>query len=151
MVGLEFSDLFKALEENYNISTEEIYKIADRYKDERINKELELKRNIENHYNSLVGKYFVINFNGSSKIFFQLTQKPNGTFCPMTYNVINNGSKWQLSEEPRTINKLWLPNPYQNIGDASNKTREISKEEFDNLYNEFIKAKNINNKLMEIL
>lgn len=149
----EIEDLNKAIQDNPEISAKEIYDIASKYYKERKNQEREYKQNVNDYYDSLIGKYFILDFNRNSKMFFQLEKKEyTGEFSALTYQIYkDNDKKWSVSVERRFINKLWLPNPYVNNRNAVNDVKELSKEEFDNLYNDFKKVEEIHTKLFNII
>ena len=147
------NDFLNAMKENPGKTAEEIHEIASQYKIERENKERQRKIDSDKHYDSLVGRYFIVNFNNHSKIFFQLQRDKNYNdyFRSKTYGVINSDNEWDVFSEMRTINKTWLPNPYEKPNNAIVECKEITKEQFDELYNDLKIAKEINEKLMKNL
>lgn len=86
-------------------------------------------------YKALEGRYFLMDFNGNSKMALKVTKWPDteyrNTYC--CYNISLNPAHID-KEVNRDVNRYWFKNPYetyygQNIGSC----KEISEEEFNDI------------------
>lgn len=106
----------------------------------------EHERNYSNWIESKIGCYFFIDHNGSYKTIFELGYRPNGSrsfrdlVAKKSYEYYKDSSTVKLTiEDNRTVNELWLPNPYQDKyrNSGCKAVYEISKEQFDEFVNIF--------------
>lgn len=122
----------------------------DKYVDETKKAELEAaqehERNYSNWIESKIGCYFFVDFNGSSKMIFELGYRPGGSrsfrdlVAKKSYEYYKDSSTVKLTiENHRAVNELWLPNPYQDRyrSGGCRAVYEITKEQFDEFVNVF--------------
>lgn len=121
----------------------------------------EREKKYKEWFESKIGSYFLIDFNGNSKMVFELAYSPN--FGRSTKNLVAKTSyEWfkdsinvKLSiEKNRHINALWLPNPYTNspsltLG-VNKEVYELTKEEFDEYVSIFNEMKALQDKCNEL-
>lgn len=91
--------------------------------------------NAMNYYDTLVGKYFWLNYNGTSFAVFHYNLKDENyqtKYLFYDYAEYNGGVK--VCREFRYVNKCWFENPYlecQNTGVYD--CKEITKEQYDEI------------------
>lgn len=120
---------------DYTISSEKEYE----------EKENERYKNCEDWYKGLEGRYFIINFNGSSFCVIKVDKWPSTPFSNIydCYNIYlqYNG----INFEQREVNRFWFNNPYEKnfYGRGATKCKEITKEEYEDIANKSKKIKEI--------
>lgn len=109
--------------------------------------EAERQQNEKKYYDSLIGKYFKINHNDRSFLYFKLGRgeykrfSSDGLAINLVYTSRNTIEKIEV-ENREIINELWMPNPYR-IGYYSTDTNgcksveEITQQQYENLLNTF--------------
>lgn len=87
-------------------------------------------------YKDLIGRYFILNFNGCAYTVVHVDKMFSGDFATQfpVYNVYRSKDKVSIDKENRIVNKFWFNCPYEDpyYGKGSTKVKEITKEEFDN-------------------
>lgn len=121
--------------------------------------ELERQKSYDDWVESKIGSYFLMNFNGSSKMVFELAYKPNygrsskDLIAKNAYEFYEDKSCTKLAiEKGRPINELWLPNPYSNrpYCQCHQGIYELTKEEFDKYVSIFENLKKMNDECLNI-
>lgn len=93
------------------------------------------------YYKSLYGKYFMIDFNDDSIIFFQLSDLfgSNKFYALTSYEFLKSGNQFRI-EKHRELNPIWFNNPYEtNCYNQGIKCAELSDEEWDSVMGIFNK------------
>ena len=121
---------------NPNATLKEYYEYLENIKNKQIEDEKRKEKELNDFYESLIGKYFYYSFNSSSRMYLQVTKNLNTHTSPIelayTMFVTNTQSNYEITD--RYINKLWCKDFV-----------EISKQNFD-IVKEFFE-KRINTKL----
>ena len=136
MNAMDIKDLKSSISANPNITVAEYLDILNkRHKEEKEKYDEQLNRKAQ-WYNDLVGRYFIIDFNGYSYCVVNVDTMFNRDLTKQfpVYNIYRSQDKLSIDRENRIVNKLWFNCPYE--GDlyvnSSTKVKEITKEEFDN-------------------
>jgi len=112
------------------------------YKQITTKEEAKLKQerieNIKQWYNNLVGKYFIINFNGVSFIAVHINTPINPYSVCTDYEVYdicaNNFEKYySIRKEKRPVNRFWFQNPYEFGNSHYTKVKEITREYYNSI------------------
>lgn len=115
-----------------------------------------IKRMYNEWFNSKVGSYFLIDFNGYSKLIFQLSRSndhASDKFVAKTaFCMFNDGHNINMSiESDRIINKLWLNNLYDDTIRTNSSVRkiyELSEFEYETYVRFFNDVKSLHNKCL---
>lgn len=93
------------------------------------------------YYKSLYGKYFMIDFNDDSIIFFQLSDLfgSNKFYAITSYEFVKSSNQFRV-EKHRELNPIWFNNPYEtNCYNQGMKCVELSEEQWDSVMGIFNK------------
>jgi len=119
-----------------------------------VKEENERKKAIENErynncidwYKNLEGRYFIIDFNGTSFLAVYVDRWPSNEFNNKYQCYAISTDKYSIIDENgREVNRYWFKNPYekpyhgQNFGSC----KEITKEEFEYIAKKCVEVKNI--------
>lgn len=122
---------------------------------------IERENKYKEWFESKIGSYFLIDFNGNSKMVFELGYRANFGRSPkdlvakIAYEWFKDSVSVKLStEKNRGVNELWLPNPYTNrpswtLG-GNKEVYELTKEEFDEYVSIFNEMKALQDKCNEL-
>lgn len=148
--------LEKYLEENPNATLKEGIVYYNNIVETEVQKERERQYNENDYFNSLVGKYFIINFNRNNTLFFKVKQVLSTTILTeQTYEVHKENNCVKIEINNRVINKEWFKNPYKEswryYGKHHAFCEEISEEKFNELINLIEKFKVINDELHSMI
>ena len=116
---------------------------------EKIRKDEEAKRlnNKLEWYKNLIGRYFILNFNGVSYSVVYVNKLFTGEYTSKfpTYHVYRSNDKCSIDKEDGIVNKLSFNCPYEDehYGGTAVKVKEITKEEFDSYTKLFESQKKI--------
>ena len=113
--------------------------------EEQAKERQEKYKKCEDWYKALEGRYFIINFNGSSFCAFKVDRWPSNQYenkydCYNIYLQYNG-----ICFEKRSINRAWFNNPYEKEywTKSINGCKEITAEEFDNIAYKAMQIKEI--------
>ena len=118
-------------------------KEQDRRKQEAEN---ERYNNCIDWYKNLEGRYFIINFNGTSYLAVYVDRWPSTEFNNKYQSYGISTDKYSIIDEKgREINRYWFKNPYEKpyCGQNNGSCKEITKEEFEDIAKKCIEIKNI--------
>lgn len=96
----------------------------------------DLYENKRRWYEALVGRYFMINFNGASFTCFYVDKEFSSNICTdyVVYDIYRGNDEFSIKKEKRPVNKYWMKNPYEDSFTTTSTTiKEISKEEYDDI------------------
>ena len=136
MNSMDIKDLKSYISANPNITVAEYLDLLNqRQKAEKEKYDEQLNRKAQ-WYNDLVGRYFIIDFNGYSYCVVNVDTMFNSDLTKQfpVYNIYRSQDKLSIDRENRIVNKLWFNCPYEDdlYVNNSTKVKEITKEEFDN-------------------
>ena len=136
MNAMDIKDLKSSISANPNITVAEYLDLLNkRQKEEKEKYDEQLNRKAQ-WYNDLVGRYFIIDFNGYSYCVVNVDTTFNRDLTKQfpVYNIYRSQDKLSIDRENRIVNKLWFNCPYEDelYVQSSAKVKEITKEEFDN-------------------
>ena len=136
MNAMDIKDLKSSISANPNITVAEYLDLLNkRQKEEKEKYDEQLNRKAQ-WYNDLVGRYFIIDFNGYSYCVVNVDTMFNRDLTKQfpVYNIYRSPDKLSIDVENRIVNKLWFNCPYEDelYVKSSTKVKEITKEEFDN-------------------
>lgn len=136
MNAMDIKDLKSSISANPNITVAEYLDLLNkRQKEEKEKYDEQLNRKAQ-WYNDLVGRYFIIDFNGYSYCVVNVDTTFNRDLTKQfpVYNIYRSQDKLSIDRENRIVNKLWFncPYEYELYVKSSTKVKEITKEEFDN-------------------
>ena len=136
MNSIDIKDLKSSISANPNITVAEYLDLLNkRQKEEKEKYDEQLNRKAQ-WYNDLVGRYFIIDFNGYSYCVVNVDTMFNRDLTKQfpVYNIYRSHDKLSIDRENRIVNKLWFNCPYEDdlYVNSSTKVKEITKEEFDN-------------------
>ena len=136
MNTIDIKDLKSSISANPNITVAEYLDLLNkRHKEEKEKYDEQLNRKAQ-WYNDLVGRYFIIDFNGYSYCVVNVNTTFNSDLTKQfpVYNIYRSPDKLSIDRENRIVNKLWFNCPYEDehYVKSSAKVKEITKEEFDN-------------------
>ena len=118
------------------------------------NERKELLHNRLEWYKALVGRYFIIDFNGCSYcvVYIDKLFTNDITTKFLTYDIYRSSVQFSITKENRPINRFWLNCPYEDecFGKCTTKVKEITKEEFDKYTKIFESQKELFNSLIVI-
>ena len=126
----------------------------DSIEKEKRDKETERQNNERKYFESMIGKYFIINFNNSSYIVVYIDKLISGTRDKFKCYDIIIGQKFSIECEIREFNKFWfINNPYLPpvLGQACQWTKEISKEEYEAIVKQYEEITSIFNHIKSVL
>lgn len=121
----------------------------------------EREKKYKEWFESKIGSYFLVDFNGNSKMVFELAYRPNfgrstkDLVAKTAYEWFKDSVTVKLStEKNRPVNELWLPNPHRNspswtLG-GNKEVYELTKEEFDEYVSIFNEMKALQDKCNEL-
>ena len=136
MNSMDIKDLKSSISANPNITVAEYLDLLNkRQKEEKEKYDEQLNRKAQ-WYNDLVGRYFIIDFNGYSYCVVNVDTMFNRDLTKQfpVYNIYRSQDKLSIDRENRIVNKLWFNCPYEDnlYVNSSTNVKEITKEEFDN-------------------
>lgn len=108
--------------------------------------ETERYNNCIDWYKNLEGRYFIINFNGTSYLAVYVDHWPSTEFNNKYQSYGISTDKYSIIDEKgRDINRYWFKNPYEKPYHGRNEgsCKEITKEEFEDIAKKCIEIKNI--------
>jgi hypothetical protein len=108
--------------------------------------ETERYNNCIDWYKNLEGRYFIINFNGTSFLAVYVDRWPSTEFNNKYQSYGISTDKYSIiNEKGRDINRYWFKNPYEKpyFGQNDGSCKEITKEEFEDIAKKCIEIKNI--------
>ena len=109
--------------------------------------ERERSEKCTNWYKELAGRYFIINFNGSSFLAIYVDHWPSNEFNNkyQCYGISIKDSYCISNQNGREVNRYWFKNPYEKpyYGRNEGSCKEITKEEFDDIANKYSQIKDI--------
>lgn len=137
MNSINIKDLESSLAVNPNITVAEYLNLFNNKRKAEKAKRIEQLNNRAQWYNDLVGRYFIINFNGYAYYIVHIDKLFSDDCLTKQfpiYNVYRSKNKFSIDKEIGIINRLWFHCPYDDkfYGDVTTKVKEITKEEFDN-------------------
>ena len=136
MNSINIKDLELSLSANPNITLAEyLNQLNERQKIEREKRAEQLNNRVQ-WYKDLIGRYFIINFNGCAYSVVNVDKMFSSDLTTQfpVYNIYRSKDKFSIDKENRIINKLWFNCPYEDeyYGKGTTKVKEITKEEFEN-------------------
>lgn len=135
-------------------SVEELIDILEHENYEEKEKENIRRKNYEEYFDSLFGRYFIIDFNGASFILIHVNNKirANSMYDNKfdVYNIYNTKNEIKIEKECRAINLNWFCNPYKKGKENSvREIREITEEEYNNIVEKCESVINIINNIFK--
>lgn len=103
----------------------------------------EMSQEAREWYESLIGKYIVIDFNGKSYCFVKITKSildENSRFVAYDFYIDKDNEDYRIQKETRELNYLWFKNPYWNLhiyNYSGENIKEIDKEQYDRVVKRF--------------